>query len=137
MFVEDWAVRPREPITDLHHRTRERDRLVAVEWHGGTRRDEGREVDVRVLAPHHIRHDGAQHGPFEPIAVDAGAHAAEREHGIGMAHEQRIAVAQAKTAPSRLGQSGLVYSDETVRRLVERGDDLARPRAEEHARMRC
>ena len=90
-------------------------------------------MDVRVLAFHHISHDGAQGRLIEAVAVDAAADAAEREHRVGVTNQERVAVAQAEAGPRRLGQPRLVDADETVRDLVKGGDGLPLARAQEDA----
>ena len=73
----------------------------------------------------------------EIVAIDAAAHMTERIERSGMGDGDAIAIRQPEPRPGGFGQRRFVMRDQIAGRLIERGDDLMLPVAQQDPRVRA
>ena len=88
-------------------------------------------MNIGVLSVHDVSNDGVERGFAEVMAVNAAADMTEGVEGCGMGDSDAIPLARPKPRPSRLRQGGLVMRDQVAGCLVQSGDDLPLPVAQQ------
>ena len=123
MLVGDRAATPVHAVADLDHRARQVDGLLQVHAPAGAGAQEGRDVHVGVAACGDITDDGVERFGIEPMAIDLGAHCAQRVERRRVRHRDVVVLGSPEGLPGAGRQAGLARCQQVGVDHVEGRDD--------------